>query len=464
MKSTRAFGSRQPDLLPRARCASIPVAANHRLVQIADTLDWTEMEESAQQIRAQKLKNGAGRPPRLRVLLGAMILMATRRMTYRDAEDQIRYYAPARYLCGLTESEWTPDFTTIQDFTELMGEDGIQLINQHQVVGKAVEHKLADPTTVVADTTAQEAQIPHPNEMGLMAAFLTSVGAASKKVGRALKGFADETLAQFKKAKEKVREYRLFAKAKATKNRMMKEMAAVVEKVNRCLGKALASAAVQGARIKKHAIVAKGKLLRLHQAMTTLIPQIRYWLRTGFVASGKLISLHTPELYSVVRGKVGKKVEFGLNWGIARLRGGYLLGTVASDRRELQDSKFAVKAVENHIALFGKAPDAYAYDRAGYSAANVDKLKKLGVKHVGLAPRGRSEWEVSGAMKKKLYKERALVEGGIGTIKAPRYGFNRPSARSAKMMGACGQRAIMGFNINKLIRELAARNEIAVVG
>jgi hypothetical protein len=28
---------------------------------------------------------------------------------------------------------------------------------------------------------------------------------------------------------------------------------------------------------------------------------------------------------------------------------------------------------------------------------------------------------------------RAKVEGGIGTIKAPRYGFNRPAARSAPM-------------------------------
>jgi hypothetical protein len=41
-------------------------------------------------------------------------------------EDLIRYYAPARYLCALTETTWTPDFTTIQDFTELMGEEGIK--------------------------------------------------------------------------------------------------------------------------------------------------------------------------------------------------------------------------------------------------------------------------------------------------------------------------------------------------
>jgi hypothetical protein len=29
-------------------------------------------------------------------MLGAIVFMATRRLTYREAEDQIRYYAPAR--------------------------------------------------------------------------------------------------------------------------------------------------------------------------------------------------------------------------------------------------------------------------------------------------------------------------------------------------------------------------------
>jgi hypothetical protein len=112
------------------------------------------------------------------------------------------------------------------------------------------------------------------------------------------------------------------------------------------------------------------------------------------VASGKIISLHIPELYSIVRGKVGKTVEFGLSWGISRLRGGFLLATMARDRRELQDSKFAVRAVRDHIALFGKAPRADADDRAGHSAKNVATLKKLGVRDVGLAPRGRTQWAV----------------------------------------------------------------------
>jgi len=198
--------------------------------------------------------------------------------------------------------------------------------------------------------------------------------------------------------------------------------------------------------------------------MDRLLPQIRYWLRTGFVAADKIISLQIPELYSIVRGKVGKTVEFGLSWGITRLRGGFLLARLATNRRELQDTKFAVKGVEDHIALFGKAPRAWAYDRGGWSNANVVKLKKLGVKEVGLAPQGRAGWAVSESTRKKLVNERAKVEAGIGAVKSSRYNFHRPRARSMRMMGAYGQMAVLGFNLNKLARGLAAREQMMLVG
>lgn len=463
MSPSSASGKRQPDLICSSKRPTIPLAEEHPVVQMTDILDWTEMEDRAQQIRSSKLKNAAGRPPHLRVLLGAMLFMAIRKLTYREAEDLIRYYAPARYLCGLTETEWTPDFTTIQDFTELMGEEGIKLINQY-VVQLAVKQKLADPKTLVADTTAQEAAIPYPNEMGLMAGFLTSVAAAARKVGRGLKGFVDTTVNQFEAARGKVREYRLFAKTKESKDRVMGQMIGVVEKLNEHLGKALGASAAQGRKLRKHAIVAKSKLLQLQETMSKLLPQIRSWIRTGVVASGKIISLHIPQLYSIVRGKAGKSVEFGLSWGIRRLAGGYLLATLAQNRRELQDTKFAVRAVEEHIALFGKAPLAYAYDRGGYSTENISALEKLGVEEVGLAPRGRTPWSVRGPVRDRLVKERALVEAGIGTIKGSKYGFNRPAARSAAMMGACGQRAVLGFNTNKLVRELAGRNGMTLAG
>ena len=71
---------------------------------------------------------------------------------------------------------------------------------------------------------------------------------------------------------------------------------------------------------------------------------------------------------------------------------------------------------------------------------------------------------MSGTVKEKLVSERAQVEGGIGVIKGGKYGFNRPAARSANTMGMCGQRAVLGFNLNKLVRGLAERKGMELAG
>ena len=78
---------------------------------------------------------------------------------------------------------------------------------------RAVKEKLADPKTLVADTTAQEASIPYPNEMGLMSGLPDLGSRAARKVGQGLKGFVQQTGSQFKAARQKAREYRLFAKS-----------------------------------------------------------------------------------------------------------------------------------------------------------------------------------------------------------------------------------------------------------
>lgn len=458
----RRGGSRQAELFPRSMRPVIALDGNHRLVQLTERLDWTELEALVESIRRSKLQSAAGRPPHLRALVGALIFRATRHMTYRDTEDQIRHYAPARYLCGLTETEWTPDANTMQDFEQLLGEDGIQRINEY-AVKEAVSLGLCDPTVLSADTTVQEAAIPYPNEMGLMSTFLAAVCVASRRAGKTLAAFAQKIKPLWDKAKRKLREYRVFGKKKSkeARDKMVARMAGIVATVQGKLGRAIGQAKEQ---LHRYGKVARAKVARLHETMKKLLPQIRYWLSTGKVASRKIISLHIPELYSVVRNKVGKKVEFGLSWGMARLRGGFLLATMGRTRRELDDHKFVTAAVRDHVALFGKAPRAYAYDRGGYSGDNIASLKQAGVRHVAVAPTGRCSWTVEGRIKDQLVSERAQVEGGIGACKSRRYGFHRPQARSAAMMGVSGQRSVLGFNLNKLVRELAKREELALIG
>lgn len=94
-----------------------------------------------------------------------------------------------------------------------------------------------------------------------------------------------------------------------------------------------------------------------------------------------------------------------------------MLVSVANEKSDFTDFCCAVRAVEDLVALFSKAPRAYAHDRGGYSPQKVERLGELGVRGIGLVPRGRAAWEVEGKVKERLIRERATVEGSIGAIK-----------------------------------------------
>jgi len=452
----KRHGKGQEELIPRSKRPTIPIDSSHQLVVLEEELAWDEVLGLAEEIRSSKLKSNAGRPPHLRALVGALLLKATRDLTYREAEDLIRYYAPARYLCGLTETDWSPDHNTLHDFETLLGEEGVRLINEY-VVKLALKERLTFSTLAVGDTTAQEAAIPYPNEMRLMAAFVSSVAAASVRSGKKLRQFVKDAADHIDGAKKTLREFRLFGKTSARRRRGVARMLGHVRRLQKQLGLALREASP---RLRGYGKVALAHVKKLHDTMGRLLPQIQYWHRTGWVAAKKIVSLSMPTLYSLPRGKWGKNIEFGLQWGITRLKGGFVLAHVARDRKELADVRYVVKSVEECKRLFGRAPSAYAYDRGGHSADNVETLRALGVRHIGLAPRGRVRWEVEGRTRERLVSERIRVEGSIGTLKSRRYGFNRPRARSEAMMGVCGQRAVLGMNLTKLARGLAERQGV----
>jgi hypothetical protein len=195
------------------------------------------------------------------------------------------------------------------------------------------------------------------------------------------------------------------------------------------------------------------ELERLSSLMDTLFPQILFFLETGFVASKKIIHLQMSELYSIVRGKAGKSVEFGLKWGINHVDG-FVAAFLINDGGNASDKKFCLQSIKEHIELFESAPETFGFDRGGYSAANIKKAKNLGVKNVGIAPAGKAAWSVSEKMSEKIRRERAQVEGVIGTLKSKKYGFNKPNVKSTVAMAMSAHRSCLGFNLCKALRKL----------
>ena len=462
MKTSKSAGDApnmslfQPSLFEQSTRVKIVLNEDHELVKLSHLVNWTMLITLAASIRASKVKKETGPEPQYRALLGALALMAMRKMTYREAEDMVAHYAPARYLCGLMDSDRTLDHVTIFEFMAMLGADGVEKANT-MILGTAQKHKLLDSSELMSDTTAQEAMIPYPNEVGLMARFMRLVQKTVGRLGGKFAGIKATVKDAVAKVKGLVRNSHLFAKTKEQKTKVGKKLYHTVKKVHAEIADLLA----EGYKLSSSA---GQELTEVTKVMGQLMPQILHFFTTGFVASKKIIHLQMSDLYSIVRGKAGKRVEFGLKWGINRLGGGFLQGFLLAGGKHASDQRFCIEALKRHQAVFGAAPKVFGYDRGGYSQSNIKRATKMGVTHVGIAPQGKAPWAVSEKMAERIRRKRAQVEGGIGTIKAPIYGFNKPNARSTAAMARCGQRAILGFNMRKLVREWTAMQVAAVGG
>jgi hypothetical protein len=442
------YGWQEQTLFSKSKETTIQIPGDHELVTLSDTLPWREFIRIAMVRREKTRKALSGPEPRYRQLLGALVLMSIKNIDYREAEDLIRNYAPARYLCDLMDSTMEVDHVSIFEFMQMMGPEGMETINR-PVLHQAVEKGLCDPARMMSDTTAQEAKIPYPNEAGLMSRFMDLVENTTGKLRGRFDSAKETIRSGVSKVKGLLRNAHLFAKGKEQKRKIERKMYHTVKAIHREIEEIISS----GANIRSKA---GQKLAEVNSVMKDLLPQIRHFLTTGFVARGKIIHLQMPELYSIKRGKAGKKVEFGLKWGINRMGGGFLSAFLMNGGDHRSDTAFCLQSIKEHIAVFDRPPRVFGFDRGGDSAHNVKRAQKLGVKHVGIAPKGKKPWSVSERMASQIRRERAQVEGSIGTIKSPRYGFNRPNARSKAAMMGCGHCAVFGFNVRKLITMQAA--------
>ncbi len=84
---------------------------------------------------------------------------------------------------------------------------------------------------------------------------------------------------------------------------------------------------------------------------------------------------------------------------------------------------------------------------------NIKRVKKMGVKNVGIAPKGLSDWAVTEKMSHKIKRERAQVEGVIGIAKSQKYGFNKPDSVNNEI---CNYRV---RNIKLIHRNHAGQNK-----
>jgi len=439
------------------------IPMDHEMVILSNAIDWDLGRAIAEVHRNEKVHSTRGQQPHYRALNGAVVFRALKGCDYRTAEDMIRNYGPARYLCDLQNSHWTPDHNTIWDYEQMLGEKGLAEWTDY-VLRAAAENGFADPRGLCADTTAQEANIPYPNEVGHMNAFMKSVRENLNTLLKSSKGLGKAAVGKLKSAfseiGKQVRAHRLFAKTKEAKHKINQELSKLTANMLGNLGNILEEIDVNANQVRGSGKRALNNLTEAFHNMCQMESQIKHWIRTGKVVKGKILSLFNTHFRAINRGKIGKDIEFGLKWGINQIRGGYMSVFMCADMMTC-DANYAVEAVKEHIRVFGEPPRDFGFDRAAWSKKHRQEIRDLGVKNIGIAPKGKAKPEVGPRVQARMTRERAQVEGKIGTIK--RQGFNKPDAKTNFGVRKSAFRAALGFNLRRFAKDIAMTAKVQAV-
>lgn len=275
---------------------------NHRLVKLCQSIRWDNLMKEAIVIlyEEQGISPDLGRSMDLRAHLGAYILQATYGWTDRYTEEMLRFYIPARIFCGFLESEGSLDHTSIEEFRNRFGTKGAKLITR-EMMGVAKEFGFTKGDDLDMDTTAQDAGITHPTEMKLMGHLMKrmkKIHEELKKMGK--KGI--EGISRVLKSFGKIStEYRFFAKTKQVKEDLTRKAVILSEQALLSLSSILpGTKAFNGLKGNR-----QEEILRLLDLGPRLMSQIRYWLRTGKVAPGKIVTLWKFIPTCISKGKIG---------------------------------------------------------------------------------------------------------------------------------------------------------------
>lgn len=167
----------------------------------------------------------------------------------------------------------------------------------------------------------------------------------------------------------------------------------------------------------------------------------------------RIVSIQQPHIRPIVRGKIGRTVEFGAKINVSLQKGYARINQIGFD--PFNEGKYLIDQVEAYKKLNGCYPELVQTDDIYMTRENRKYLKERNIRHTG-RPLGRKpKVELSQEEKEKQRKEkneRNHIEGTFGTGKS-KYKLNQILAKLPQTQESWIGAIILVMNILKLSRE-----------
>lgn len=145
--------------------------------------------------------------------------------------------------------------------------------------------------------------------------------------------------------------------------------------------------------------------------------------------SDRIVSISQPHVRPILRGKAGKKVEFGAKLGLAQMDGFVKAETLSWNA--YNESADLIPHVESYKELYGYYPELVQVDKIYGTNKNRNYCKEMGIR-ITVAAKGKAKEMTRYEKRKSLkeFNERNHIEGKIGQAKQG-YGLNNIKAKLA---------------------------------
>ena len=234
----------------------------------------------------------------------------------REVADSISW----QRFCRIPLGGQVPHPTTLVKLTRRVGEPTALQLHQ-ALLAKAAAHKVLRTHKVRVDTTVVDANVCYPTDSGLLAKAISMLARTVGRVQAA--GGATRTKVRDRRRAARRRAHQLARSLRARTDQAKRQVAERTAELATLAERAVADAArvARNARrqLARAGGQATGKLTRLLddleitiQRTGQVISQTRTRLAGGTPdGATRLCSLHDPDVRPIVKGRLGKPVEFG---------------------------------------------------------------------------------------------------------------------------------------------------------
>lgn len=387
--------------------------SNNDLVDIAETAPWDRLMALFEPLYSDTGRNSKS----IRMMIGLEIAKTVCQQSDERIVARLKTDTAVMILCGFDAAfrVKAPDPSSMTNFRKRWTEP-VKREFTYILAGLAVEKLPAKKRGQVAsDTTCIPADITYPTD--------------KKLIIRAV----DKLFGMVEEARAKGGEIALTGRRKAEglilSGRKMKSSTG--KKVNE-IKKGLIEF---GEEVLEKVEEVKGDISKRGQEEIKTIKKVfeqqREMIEKGTNrVKDRIVSIHEEKIRPIVRGKAGKRTEFGKKISIMTVGQKVIIPNV-SRYDNFHDGSIVDSDIERYEEITGRKPREYVADKGYHTKDNHRKLSEQGIKD-GIHYRGRMPESVkkeSKATRERMYRQRSPVEGKIGLLKR-RYGCNRIKYKS----------------------------------